>query len=72
MLNQLYENAASMNYNELLLIIDKLNKKEALEENDRKILANHPFVLNDTPIRAQINLEKAKKRVDLIKQAFGK
>ena len=72
MLNQLYENAASMNYNELLLIIDKLNNNEALEENDRKILANHPFVLNDTPIRAQINLEKAKKRVDLIKQAFGK
>ncbi len=72
MLNQLYENAASMNYNELLLIIDKLNKKEPLEENDRKVLAKYPFVLNDTPALAQINLEKAKKRVDLIKQAFGK
>lgn len=72
MLNQLYENAASMNYNELLLIIDKLNKKEPLEDNDRKVLAKYPFVLNDTPALAQINLEKAKKRVDLIKQAFGK
>lgn len=72
MLNQLYENAASMNYNELLLIIDKLNKKEPLEDNDRKVLAKYPFVLNDTPTLAQINLEKAKKRVDLIKQAFGK
>jgi len=72
MLNQLYENAASMNYNELLLIIDKLNKKEPLEDNDRKVLAKYPFVLNDSPALAQINLEKAKKRVDLIKQAFGK
>ena len=72
MLNQLYENAASTDYNEILLIIDKLNKKEALEDNDRKVLAKFPFILNDTPSIAQINLEKAKKRVDLIKQAFGK
>lgn len=72
MLNQLYENAASINYNELLLIIDKLNKKEPLEDNDRKLLATFPFILNDAPTMAQINLEKAKRRVDLIKQAFGK
>jgi hypothetical protein len=72
MLNQLYENAAFSNYNELLLIIDKIDKKEPLEENDRKILAEYPFILTETPKRAQINLEKAKKRVDRIKQAFGK
>jgi len=72
MLNQLYEDAASKNYIELTIIIDKLNKKEQLEENDMKLLAKYAFVLNDTPNRAQINLEKAKKRVDLIKQAFGK
>jgi len=72
MLNQLYENAASKNYTELTLIIDKLNKKEPLENNDMKMLAMFPFILNDSPNRAQINLEKAKKRVDLIKQAFGK
>ena len=72
MLNQLYENAASKNYNELVLIIDKLNKNEPLEDNDRKLLAKFPFILNDTPNRAQINLEKAKKRIDQIKQAFGK
>lgn len=72
MLNQLYENAASKNYNELLLIIDKLNKKEPLEENDRKILARYPFILNDSPNRAHVFLEKAKKRVDLMRQAFGK
>jgi len=72
MLNQLYENAAFSNYNELLIIIDKIDKKEPLEENDRKILADYPFILNEPPKRAQINLEKAKKRVDRIKQAFGK
>ena len=72
MLNQLYENAASKNYTELTIIIDKLNKKEPLEDNDLKLLAKFPFVLNESPNRAQINLEKAKKRVDLIKQALGK
>jgi len=72
MLNQLYEDAASKNYTELTIIIDKLNKKEPLEDNDMKMLARYPFILNDSPNKAQINLEKAKKRVDLIKQAFGK
>lgn len=72
MLNQLYENAASKNYTELVIIIDKLNKKEILEENERRLLAKYPFILNDSPSRAQINLEKAKKRMDHIKQAFGK
>lgn len=71
MLNQLYEDAASKNYTELTIIIDKLNKKEPLEDNDMKMLARYPFILNDSPNKAQINLEKAKKRVDLIKQAFG-
>ncbi|MFX1308785.1 MAG: hypothetical protein ACFE9M_09160 [Promethearchaeota archaeon] len=72
MLNQLYEDAASKNYTELTIIIDKLNKKEPLEDNDMKLLAHHPFILNDSPNKAQINLEKAKKRIDIIKQAFGK
>jgi hypothetical protein len=72
MLNQLYENAAFMNYNELVLIIEKINNKEPLEDNDRKILAKYPFIFNDPPNKALINLEKAKKRVDRIKQAFGK
>ena len=72
MLNQLYENAASKNYNELLIIIDKLSKNEKIEENDRKIIGKYPFVLNDAPNLAHINLEKAKKRVDQMKQVFGR
>ena len=57
MLNQLYENAAFLNYNELLLIIDKIDKKEPLEENDRKLLAKYPFILTESPKRAQINVK---------------
>ncbi|MFW9879868.1 MAG: hypothetical protein ACFFG0_42890 [Candidatus Thorarchaeota archaeon] len=72
MLNQLYEAAASKSYTELTIIIDKLDKKEPLEEIDMKLLAQHPFILNDSPSKAKINLEKAKKRIDLIRQAFGK
>jgi len=72
MLNQLYENAASENYNELILIIDKLDKKEPLEENDRKILSKFPFVLSTSPSKALILLEKAKKRIDMITKSFGK
>ena len=71
MLNQLYENAVSKNYSELVLIIDKLNKNEHLEEIERKILAKYAFILNDSPKMAQISLEKAKKRIDNLKRAFG-
>jgi len=71
MLNQLYENAASKNYSELVLIIDRLNKNEHLEEIERKLLAKYAFILNDSPKMAQINLEKAKKRIDNLKRAFG-
>lgn len=72
MLNQLYEDAAFKNYVEIVIIIDKLEKNEPLEKNDRKLLAEYPFILNNSPNKALINLEKAKKRVDLIKQTFGK
>ena len=72
MLNQLYENAVSNNYTELLIIIDKLDKNIFLEEIDKKIIAKYPFILNDSPNKARINLEKAKKRIDNIMRAFEK
>ena len=72
MRDQLYENAVSKNYSELILVIDKLNKQEKLEEIDRKLIAQYAFILNDSPKMAQVNLEKAKKRVDNLKRAFGK
>ncbi|MHA1804236.1 MAG: hypothetical protein ACTSU4_06825 [Promethearchaeota archaeon] len=69
---QLYEEAASKNYEDLVIIIEKLNKNEILEDNAKKILAKYPFILADTPTMAQIKLEKAKKKVDFLKQAFKK
>ncbi|MBD3198355.1 MAG: hypothetical protein GF317_25115 [Candidatus Lokiarchaeota archaeon] len=72
MLNQLYEDAASHNYNELVIILDKLKNNEPIEQNDRNLLAKYPFILNDPPSRAQITMEKAKKRIDLMKKAFKK
>ncbi len=72
MLNQLYEDAASKNYSELILIIDKISKKEVLEDIERKLLAKYPFILNDSPNMAQIYLEKAKKCIDHLRQALGK
>ncbi|TFF88423.1 MAG: hypothetical protein EU550_01320 [Promethearchaeota archaeon] len=71
MKEQLYEHAASKNYAELTIIIDKLDKGEPLEENDRKILSQYPFILNETPGKAQLNLEKGKKRIDIIKKSLG-
>lgn len=72
MVQQLYEDAASENYTELLVILDKMKKKEPLEDYDRKLLAEYSFILNDPLNIALILLEKAKKRIDNIKKAFGK
>jgi len=69
-LSQFYEKAASEHYNELILIIDKLKKNEQLEKNDLKLLANYPFIMLDSPSVAQVNLEKAKKRIDQILKMF--
>ncbi|MFO8019967.1 MAG: hypothetical protein R6U96_15185 [Promethearchaeia archaeon] len=70
MLNQLYEDAASKNYDELLLIIEKMKDNEPLGENSRKILGKFPFILNDPPKQALVTLEKAKKRIDHIRGIY--
>lgn len=72
MLNQFYEEAASKNYDDLLLIIEKIKNNEPLGKNARKILGKYPFILNEEPNRAQINLEKAKKRIDQIQKIYEK
>ncbi|MGV9172634.1 MAG: hypothetical protein ACOC4M_00365 [Promethearchaeia archaeon] len=70
MVNQLYEDAASKNYDDLLLIIERIKNEEPLGENSRKILGKFPFILNDPPKQALIKLEKAKKRIDHIKNLY--
>lgn len=71
LLNQLYEDAASQNYDELIIILDKLEKEESLLPNELQLIAKYNFMLQDNPKKAQITLEKAKKRIEQIKQAFG-
>ncbi|TFG02514.1 MAG: hypothetical protein EU542_04770 [Promethearchaeota archaeon] len=70
MRDQLYEHAASKHYKELQIILEKISKHENLEKNDRYILAKYPFVLNENPNKALITLEKAKKKIDRIKQMY--
>lgn len=70
MRNQLYEHAASKHYKELQIIIEKIIKHEALEVNDREILANYPFILSENPQKALIALEKAKKNINRINQMY--
>ena len=71
LLNQLYEDAASQNYDELIIILDKLEKEEPLEPNELRLVAKYNFILQENPKKAQITLEKAKKRIEQIKHAFG-
>ena len=71
LLDQLYEEAASQNYAELIIILDKLEKEEKLESGELQLLSKYNFILHDNPKKAQIFLEKAKKRIEQIKQAFG-
>jgi hypothetical protein len=71
LLSQFYEDAASQNYAELMIILEKLKKRETLEPNELQLLAKYNFILQDDPNKAQITLEKAKKRIEQIKQAFG-
>jgi hypothetical protein len=71
LLNQLYEDAASQNYDELIIILDKLEKEEPLEPNELRLVAKYSFILQENPKKAQITLEKAKKRIEQIKHAFG-
>jgi len=70
MRNQLYEHAASKDYKELQIILEKMIKHENLEKNDRYILARYPFVLNENPDKALITLEKAKKKIARINQMY--
>ena len=71
LLNQLYEDAASQNYTELIIILDKLEKNEQLEPSELQLIAKYNFMLQENPKKAQITLEKAKKRIEQIKKAFG-
>ncbi|UYP46170.1 hypothetical protein NEF87_002455 [Candidatus Lokiarchaeum ossiferum] len=64
--SQLYQDAASTNFEELCITIDKLAKGLVLQPQERKLLANHAFIMRDDPNKALQKLNKAKNAIDKI------
>jgi hypothetical protein len=64
--SQLYQDAASNHYEDLSIILDKLDKGIILDDRERKILGNYAFVIKDPPQQAMQKLHKAKGRIDRI------
>ncbi|MHA1728880.1 MAG: hypothetical protein ACTSWY_09130 [Promethearchaeota archaeon] len=64
---QLYQFAATNKFDELILILEKLDRGQKLDEVDRKILVDFPFVLNDEPKKAIMKLTNSKNRIDRIR-----
>lgn len=65
--NQLYQFAASNNFEDLIKVIEKLDQGKTLDEFDRKLLADYSFILRDKPKTALSKLTNAKNRVDKLK-----
>jgi hypothetical protein len=62
----LYQDIVTEQYDELLLTLDKLHKGLILDQKDRLLLADYPFVLRDSPEKAMQKMVKAKTRIDRI------
>ncbi|MHA1339657.1 MAG: hypothetical protein ACTSRZ_05905 [Promethearchaeota archaeon] len=68
--SQLYQFAAANDYEDLLLVLEKLDSGKMLNESDRKQLAKYPFVLLDKPQTAMSRLINANVKVTKIKKLF--
>lgn len=66
-IDQMYQDAASTFYNDLTLIIDKLNKGILLQTEEFQLLGDFPFILKDGPQKALQKLQKAYLRINQIK-----
>ena len=66
--SQLYQYAASTKFEELTVILEKLDQAKKLDEVDRKILSDYAFILKDPPNRALLKLTNAKKTIDRIQK----
>lgn len=65
---QLYQEAASKNYQDISIILDKLSHGIILEDFERKILANNSFILQKTPQKALEMLNSAREVLDQINE----
>ncbi|MHA1674112.1 MAG: hypothetical protein ACTSYI_10850 [Promethearchaeota archaeon] len=64
---QLYQEAATHHYNELTLILDKLQKGILLQKEELSLLGDYPFLLKDPPETALHKLQNAQIRVNQLK-----
>ncbi|MBN2157347.1 MAG: hypothetical protein JW776_14980 [Candidatus Lokiarchaeota archaeon] len=66
--SQLYQYAAATKFEELTLILEKIDQARKLDDLDRTILADYAFILKDAPNRALLKLTNAKKTIDRIQK----
>jgi hypothetical protein len=66
--NQLYQFAAATNFEQLILVLEKLSQGKKLDEIDRMILSDFPFVLKDDPQKSIVKLTNARNRINRIKK----
>ncbi|MHA1476268.1 MAG: hypothetical protein ACTSQ5_13915, partial [Promethearchaeota archaeon] len=69
--NQLYQEAASKNYEDISIILDKIQKGIVLLPFERLKLADNSFILKDDPKKALQKLNKAKIIVDKFKKIIS-
>ena len=69
--NQLYQEAASKNYEDLSIILDKIQKGIVLLPFERLKLADNSFILKNDPKKALQKLNKAKIIVDKFKKIIS-
>ena len=69
--HQLYQEAASKNYEDLCIILDKIQKGIVLLPFERLKLADNSFILKDDPKKALQKLNKAKVIVDKFKKIIS-
>ncbi|MHA1717877.1 MAG: hypothetical protein ACTSXP_19725 [Promethearchaeota archaeon] len=69
-IEQLWQDAASRHYKDLLLALDRLEKGTILPE-DRVLFSLYPFILQDEPFDAKRKLEYAKKRIEMVTKIFS-
>ncbi len=69
--HQLYQEAASKNYEDICIILDKIQKGIVLLPFERNLLADNSFILKDDPNVALKKLNKAKITVDKFKKIIS-
>jgi len=69
--SQLYQYAAANDYDNLMIILDKLQNGKLLGDSDRILLAKYSFILLDSPNTAISRLLNAKTKIDKLKKLFN-